>query len=327
MKQYILISGREKDVEYQYSDFMYERGMRLNFLDFTRFRIYFIKLLKIMRLESAKIIRKLYFNRIYHNELTFCNDVTCADDLVVIILARLYEQYGESMLCYIREKFPKCKIVIYMTDLVCTMRFSLDKAKEDFDFLFSFDKEDAEKHNIYYLLGPFSARLLEKLPEVQEPEYDVTFVGAAKNRYNCLISLYETLIQKGLKCNFRITGVPETHRRYSEEIAYQRIDFEEVLMLVKQSRCVLEVLQEGGYSSTARYAEAMLLGKNLLTDCRALSEEENKEQNIFYFQNIEDIPFEKLRQEQAYDRNKYVEKFSIQSFIHTIDEVIGSCKM
>ncbi len=322
MKQYIFVSNWQKDVKYQYNDFFHEDYLYLNFIKFTRVRLYFIRVLQKFHLDTSRFIYDFFYKKIFSKEIQLKEEMEEKEPYVFILTGMIYEEYGSQLVRYIREQYSGSYIVLYLIDLLYKKSFTADAAKKDFDLVCSFDKKEAEKYKLGYLLEPFSFNLLKGLSDVNIPEYDVTFVGHAKNRYDNIISLYEALRANGFKCDFRITGVPKSKRKYPGEICYQWTDFEELLMHVKKSRCVLELMQKEGYSATTRYAEAMLLGKNLLTNCRAFEEEENKEKNIFYFNNIQEIPFEKLKSIHKYDMEKYKEKFSIQSFIKSLDEMI-----
>ena len=322
MNQYILISNKQEDVEYQYNDFLYEPGLSLCFMKFNRGRVHFKRILKYFHMDSFRIVKKLYYEKIFKNEIFIRDESGKSDKKIFIFTGRVYEQYGEKIVQYVKTRFYGCVTVLYIVDMVYSMKYSIEKAKEVFDYVCSFDKGDAETYEINFLIEPFSVRLLRKLPCVEKSIYDITFVGHAKNRYERIISIYEALRKNGLKCDFHISGVPKQNQKYADEIHYGWIGFKELLMCVKRSECVLELVQNDEYSATTRYSEAMLLGKNLLSDCRALEEEENREENIFTFHKVEEIPFEELKKKKPYNLDKYETKFSIKEFILSLNKIM-----
>lgn len=320
MKHYVLISNNQRDVEFQYADFFVNPELTAVLFKFNRIRVGMIRVIDILHFRSNKIIKGLFFNQIFRRELDGKIKKKDSEEYVFIVVGRVYEKYGTNLIEYLRMQYPTCNIVLYMVDLISTMRFSLQKAKEEFDILFSFDEKDAEENGIEYLLEPFSTGLLGKISHVDNPEFDVTCVSAAKNRYTTIISCYEELKKRGLKCDFHIVGVKRREQKYKDEIHYGWIDFEEVLNHVVNSKSVLEVVQKEEWSATTRYSEAMLLGRNLLTNCKALNEEENRESSIFYFSKVDEIPFENISVMQKTDLEKYQKKFSIKSFLETIEQ-------
>lgn len=285
-----------------------------------------IKLIDRFHLRSNAFVQKYFFRKIFAKEFFSSIVQDREKEYVFIIMARAYERYGSFLIHEIHSRFPESHTVLFLADLVHTMRFTMEDARNDFDIICSFDEKEAEKYGFQFVLEPFSSRLTEKLDDVSNPEYDVTFVGAAKNRYSEIISLYEALNMNGLKCDFHITEINRKNQKYKNEIHYGRLDFESVLKHVKNAKCVAEIMQKGAYSGTTRYAEAMLFGRNLITDCKAFREPLNKENNIFYFEDIRDIPFHKITRKTDYNIRKYEQIFSVRSFVNCIDMHLESFK-
>ena len=326
MRRYVLISNHKKDIEYQYADFGKEENMSICFFKFNRLRIGVLKLLDRLHISDCNIVRNVYFHRIFKREIGKVISGECNEEVVFIVMAGAYEKYRKNLVRYLRKNFKNCQLVLYLADLVPTMRFSLKDAKIDFDLVSTFDKREAEINELKFVLEPFSSRCLDKEKWQYEQEYDITFVGHVKNRYDEIIKIYEELKKRNLKCDFHLIGVKKKQRKYKEDIHYGWLDFEDVLIHVNQSKCVLEILQKGEYSATTRYSEAMLLGRNLLTNCQALNEPENQESNIFYFERVDNIPFDKLTKIQEFDRKKYIDMFSIESFVSTINNYLKEVK-
>ena len=211
-------------------------------------------------------------------------------------------------------------MVVYLTDLIRTMRFSLSDARKDFDIVCSFDKKEAENNNLQFLFEPFSIRYLAKIPKIDKPQFDVTFVGAAKNRYEIIVQLYKKLSEMGLKCDFYIVGVKKNEQKKIDGIHYRGLSFEDLLRHVANSRCVLEIMQEGGYSATTRYAEAMLLNRNLLTNCPALLD--SGEESIISLDDNINLSRTIIREMHNSTVERFADKFSVRKFVKKIDEYL-----
>lgn len=318
MKRYILIANQQKDIEYQYADFSCEEGLGLILFDYTKKRIELLKIINLMGIRETDFIYRLFFRGVYKKAIDQYLEYVEGDEYVFIVMARVYEKYGNSLVKHLRRKYPSCKLVIYMVDLIKNMRFALSEAKKQFDIVCSFDKNEAEKNDLYFILEPFSTRYLDKIQKTDKPQFDVSFVGAAKGRYERILWLFNCLTEKGLKCDFYIVGVDKRDRVRAKGLHYAWLDFEKVLMHAASSRCVVEIMQQGGYSATTRYAEALLLNKNLITDCPAL--QDSTEKSIILFNEVSNLAPERICANNATDNNMYAEILSIRSFVKTIDK-------
>ena len=318
MKKYILFSNRQKDIEYQYADFSYNAEMGAVYFDYSKFRIKLMNLINKLGLKNTKINYFLILRHIFKQTIEQQFDYDSKNEYVFIIMARVYEKYGSYLTKYLRDRYPSCVLVVYIVDLLHNMRFSLEEAKKDFDLVCSFDEEEAKSNNLGFVLEPFSTRLLSDLQENDIKEYDVSFVGAAKGRLNKIMLLYNQLTNKGLKCDFYIVGVDKKDQIQAEGIHYHWLDFAGVLEHAAKSRCLVELMQKGGYSATTRFAEAVLLNKNLITDCPALKH--SYEETITFLDDSVDLSVNQICDTHNWDREKYVELLSNKSFIRTIEK-------
>lgn len=275
----------------------------------------FLKIVDWSNLKAlSNRIYKSIFSEIQEKDIEYC----------FILYARVYEAFDKSICEYIRNTYRKSKVVIYFGDLVCKHRLLIDRVKENFDMIFTFDKGDADKYNLKWLSEPFSSSIVDMdfLKETNNSiKWDITFVGHAKNRYEKIIRMYEILTEKGLRCDFHIIGVPRNQRKYQDVIGYKPLEFTELLKHVVSSKCVAEIVQDNGTSPTTRYSEAMLFGRNLITDCKAFQDQNNRPQNVFYYENTNEVgemDIEKLVTKIDFDRNKYISEFSVDTMIKNI---------
>lgn len=248
-------------------------------------------------------------------------------DICFIVYGRIYESYGMSIIRYLKEKFESCKIVAYLGDIVSSFKFDINDLKKVFDRVISFDVKEAENYGLDWCQEPFSSNAIDEMKNKNKlVRWDVTFVGAAKNRYDKIIEMYEILKCAGLTCDFHIIGVKPQDRVYKDEIGYNYMDFMSLLEHVNCSNCIAEILQEGGISPTTRYSEAMLFGKNLLTDCKYFQNKDNRTDNIFYFGNVSELKnwdLAKLKEKRPVETPYYKKLLSIEEMIKTIDNVLS----
>ena len=238
--------------------------------------------------------------------------------LYFILYARVYELYGDPLVYAIRSKYPNSRLICYYGDLALKHPFTLDEAGAAFDSLFTFDSKEAERYNLKFLQAPFGN--IDTTP--REIKYDVVFVGEAKDRLELIMDIYWRLKVRGFRCRFYIRGVPEEKRIQSDDIVYRGMPYAELLELDRQSRCILEIMHgNGAYSPTTRRAEAMLLHKNLLTNCPGLADSTNPQ--IIYFQDPAEIDLDRIRvpvQENDFD---WAEYFSARQMILSIKKSIS----
>lgn len=96
---------------------------------------------------------------------------------------------------------------------------------------------------------------------------DIFFVGADKERLNCLKRLQMQFKELGIRYKMVITGTP--HKFYSNDdkkLLSQPISYDEVIQNVSASRAVLDITKEGQAGITLRPMEAMMLDKKLVTN-------------------------------------------------------------
>lgn len=188
-------------------------------------------------------------------------------DTTYIIMAESFHlSYSRVFLKNLRKRFPHVKICFMFSNPVG--KYNIAKARAfrgDYDAFLTFAKDDAERYNFHYC-----DTLPMRLPDPDDSlniDTDVFFVGKNKGRLDTIYKIYEKLHSLGLKCKFYIVGVSEENQRNSDEIIYNTpIPYDEVLQHVQQSRCILEVLQEGCNYVSMKTIEAIHYRKKILTN-------------------------------------------------------------
>ena len=202
----------------------------------------------------------------------------------------------------IKKTFVNSKIVFFINDLVGKTGQPVSLMKEYADLVYSYDPNDCIKYSLINHVIPYSDYTFQ---QVDSPEYDVVFVGAAKDRLNDIMSIYFALTEKGVACYFRIIDVPEDAQIQIEGVFYSgRITYEENLRLLQKGNCILDIIQGDSSGNTIRVGEAVILGKKLLTNnMHTPYNGVFDDRNMLYFENIDDkvIQFVLDRTPIAYD--------------------------
>ena len=246
-----------------------------------------------------RILRKLnILNSFFYN--SWKNEIQQYD---IVILGE--NGYSKNISKYIRKKNKKCKIVMYFWNNINEV-YEKHLQDKNIDEFWTFDKNDAKKYNMKYNPQFYTKDI--KL-ETNSQEFDILFLGRAKNRKNEIIALKNKLEQQNLKCKFIII---EDGKDY--------IEYEKYLDLISKSKCILDYNEKGQVGLTLRPMEALFLNKKLITNNSDIENYdfynpknifilgENKMEEISQFI---DIPNEKIDENiiNNYDFNSWVEKF------------------
>lgn len=224
----------------------------------------------------------------------------------------------------VKNKFPKTFHVAYWDDLVRpnhldSLKYALDK----FDLVFSYDEGDANRYGMRYYPSFYSKYIRDSKVI---PQYDVFFIGNAKDRLTRIYQTYDFLVSNGLNCRFIINGINGSDKRRGDGIIYNHpLTYKEVLSNVLMSKSILEIIQQGSRGQTLRVNEAVCYQKKLLSNNPAIQELpqfDNRYMHIF-----SDVPILKdVSFIQKNDDIKYtypLEKLSPVRFIETIERLLG----
>ena len=174
------------------------------------------------------------------------------------------EKYG--FVSYLKRKYPTAKFVCFYQDIISSVRnYSFDDIRKIFDYVISYDLDEANHNGLIFHNTVFSNYPVPPNDSIELS--DVYFVGAAKNRYNAIISMFEFLTEQGLKCDFNIIGVPQENQRYTENIHYlSYMSYVENLQHVVKTKVVLEMMQNNAVGASLRVWESIMYEKHLLTN-------------------------------------------------------------
>ena len=198
----------------------------------------------------------------------FSND----NPLCILINAHFAPSFSDGVLKKMRKKYKGLKTVIYFTDKVDFYNRnyrkypSLNVIKRRFNLVLSYNILDCEKHSL--LLNRYVFNDYSSINDDESiPQSDIFFVGQNKNRLPKILSIYQKANKHGLKCDFWVTKVEDKDQLYKETIHYnQWLPYYKVLQRVRKTKCVLNIVQDGGMGITEREYEAIGNNKFLLTD-------------------------------------------------------------
>lgn len=210
--------------------------------------------------------KSIWFSTYFNNDF-----VDQSKPIIFIFDGRWLEyDYMREYAKWLRKKYPNCKLVANYVDIIATWKDAAkpDAIRKDFDMLISYDKNDAEKFNMHYHPTVYAETKTTKPND--KPKTDVFFVGAAKNRMQKILEAYDKLEKEGLNCYFYVLNASGPYKQERKGIHYEDNDvylsYEDCIQYVQNSKCILEIMQEGALGETLRVWEAITYGKMLLTN-------------------------------------------------------------
>ena len=220
-------------------------------------------------LVSRHITKFRWLNHFWYSKVDFSKGWKKQQPLCFIFITYLPIDH----LTWLRKTYPDAKFVMFVRDLVSTRSTVIQKMINNkvIDRWITYDKGDAQKYNFFYY--PEVESKID-LPTPSVYKHDVFFAGLAKNRLSQIIDIYDKLVSLGLKCFFYIKikkGAP-TIEREGIQYSFVNMKYEDILKENLQSKCILEINQEGAVGNTARFLEAVLYNKRLISNNLSIKE-------------------------------------------------------
>lgn len=235
----------------------------------------------------------------------------------------------------LRRMGYKGRIIYWYWNPVCNC-VSPDKINRNCCELWSFSADDCIKYNMsynstYYFEEKASDMLKNKKNDdcdrkrktKEEIETDIVFVGADKGRYGKLMKLKGQAEKAGLKTDFRI--IRDASSNASGEYS-SRLNYEEVIRLIKKSRVVLEILQKGQTGLSLRTMEAIFYEKKLITDNSTIQNEEFYDDRTVLIldgreneENFSNNLYRFIRENDAKFGHEYIDYYDFKNWLKRFD--------
>ncbi|MGL4694357.1 hypothetical protein [Enterococcus larvae] len=172
-----------------------------------------------------------------------------------------------------------------------------------FDYIFSFDKNDAEQYNFIFWPLIYS-----------NSKYEVTntshsnrafFAGNAKKRLETIHGLFSKLTEMNVSAEFYVSKVPEEQQRYAGNPHFhynQWLDYQTILQETLSSEYVVEIVDDNQNGLTLRSAEAICMNKRIVTNNQSIKLSEFYDPSyVHVFKDPEDIDIEFFKQDLNVD--------------------------
>lgn len=171
-----------------------------------------------------------------------------------------------EFLYWVRALHPNARIIFEYDNRVS---WSLDPDKVDGSIIekWTYDPDDATKYNMKLKHGAY-LDIYRVVPN-ERKMMDVLYLGRDKGRLKELLELETKFAEMGLKTKFHICA-DRKFMRYKNKRYQKNMPYEQYLELLKQSRAILNIVQNGQTSVTMREYEAVFDGVKCITSNRGI---------------------------------------------------------
>lgn len=181
-------------------------------------------------------------------------------------------RFGKSYLEKISCKKNVRLVLIYLDPVSAIPEFYKKRISGlQFSLIYSFDESDCKKYGWVYTNELYSKNefLLN-----DKPSNDIYFIGLDKGRVTELKQVFDKFREAGLVCDFNIIAEKNTPLISTTgfNIRSKRLSYKEVLAGISNSKCILEIVQNGQSGMTMRPYEALFYNKRLLTNNKYLED-------------------------------------------------------
>ncbi|MBR2595423.1 MAG: hypothetical protein IKE06_03780 [Solobacterium sp.] len=180
---------------------------------------------------------------------------------------------NEDVLNKIRRHYPQGRFVLVVLDAMHANARNLMVGRPlilnwPWDLVLSFNQEDCDEYGFKNLeLKYFSLPEVLKAGSIPEAARDLVYLGGAQKqdtRVPKIQSIYSYLNRQGVDCDFVITNWPDQNDGIEYRSDY--IPYDDMICREAAGNCILEVLKENQHFNSARYFEAVVMNRKLLSN-------------------------------------------------------------
>lgn len=212
---------------------------------------------------------------------------------------------------WMRKHHPDARIILDYTNRVSS---SIDPNTVDANVeKWTYDPEDCEKYSMKLKTPAYLD--VYRLKELEEPEYDILYLGRDKGRAEYLLGLQKQMEDMGLKTCFRICA-DHRYNLWAKSFYQPNIPYVDYLKLVAKSRAILNIMPDSQRAVTQRDMEAVYDNLKCITNNQAIVDFAFYDPDRFFILGRDDlsalpdflrrpcqkVPEEKLRY-LSYDNN------------------------
>lgn len=276
----------------------------------------------LVKLENAykkvnpieKVIRRLFYHLPIDRALWYGDWKKRLDEFETIILFDVF--LGDDMVEYINKKALHANFHVFYWNPIAN-NYTIRKELMNKCKVWSFDKKDCDtyklRYNHQFFFFGYKDAFIDKAYR-----NDVFFVGRDKGRIQLLMQLADFFDRENLKAKIIVTG--EKRKEYSKEqkrfLSLGGIPYEETLRYSANTKCLLEIMQNGQEGFTLRTLEAMFFNKKLITNNIRIREFDFYDPRNIYILEYDRRDLKKfIHDNDAYWNADVLQKYSFEDWL------------
>lgn len=255
-----------------------------------------LKGLRRLHLKSGLPWFCIWYTKEFRQTASSDEDVILFDSLLTIPAAN-----------YLRKKNHKKRIIYWFWNHVYDVN-QPEKLLQGIE-LWSYDKEDCQKFGFQYNTQFYFPELAKK-DNVNLVEQDFFFIGAEKGRGELINNCRHFIESSGYTYKIIVTNAPNSKTKES------RLSYEEVLLNISQSKCVIDILPLSQKGLSLRPLEALYHRKKLITNLHEIVNYDFYHSSNIYVLGKESRTLDSFLKEPYQDIPKdVVDKYSFKEWI------------
>lgn len=223
-----------------------------------------------------------------------------------------------GMVDYIKHTYPEAKNVFYFTDIKNINEKLVAFLRSKMDLIGVFDPHIAQAWNIDYWPNVYPTIEPEDKTEIL---YDLCFMGSDRGRKSELEAVARACKEHDVKTAFYIVSDEPNPELDNIHYLTTPLSYSQVVELMKQTNCILELRVEPYNSSSVRVQEAVVYNKKLLTNNvhSVLMPGCTEKVNVECFEQAEEIDWEFVKQREKIP-SSYQGEYSLRTSLKMIEE-------
>lgn len=210
----------------------------------------FLKPLRKIFFDFDLPMKRIWLVRDFKNTIEQYDTIILSANQYSFRVAKIIDSY----------KFRNKRLIFWYWNPVD--RVGQPKSISDAWEIWSFDKKDCEKYKLRYNNTYYFKKFISDVKE-NKIEYDVSFVGQDKGRVALLLDIEKQLKQHGINLYSHVVKDKTSYLDYNYK---ERINYNEILRILKLSKVLLDIVQEGQSGLTLRIMEGLFFSKKIITN-------------------------------------------------------------
>lgn len=202
-------------------------------------------------------------------------------------------------------RHSNAKVYVYLWNPLKNNRkmISYISKAQKFVNVYSYDEDDCKNYNMHFAPMMYSSDLQLGSRNI---EFDLTFLGYAKDRLGQLSRLYDKFCSAGIICKFYVVADKNSdeagEKGNSFIISQKRLSYQEYLDMIARSGAILDLVQGGQSGLSLRVLESVFLKKKLVTTNNRV-----KEYDLYRPENMFVLTDDNVNELKAFFAEPYAE--------------------